>query len=103
MLGFLGLGQFDVQKAILEERPHAAAIHRTGDDDPPLKRAIIDFHLAERTALLAAGIFPMAPHQQQAVVQGDFEIVLLDDPACTELLSTFIVEHPDLWNEDIGL
>src|SRR5579863_1001355 len=31
------------------------------------------------------------------------EIVVLDDPACTELLSTFIVEHPDLWNEDIGL
>jgi creatinine deaminase len=31
------------------------------------------------------------------------EIVLLDDPACTELLGAFILEHPDLWNEDIGL
>jgi creatinine deaminase len=31
------------------------------------------------------------------------EILVLDDPACTELLGTFILEHPDLWNEDIGL
>jgi cytosine/creatinine deaminase len=31
------------------------------------------------------------------------EIVLLDDPECTELLATFISRHPDLWDEDIGL
>jgi len=31
------------------------------------------------------------------------EIVILDDPGCTELLSTFIHDHPELWNEDIGL
>lgn len=31
------------------------------------------------------------------------EIVLLDDPACTELLGTFINDHAELWNEDIGL
>ncbi|HEY5112323.1 MAG TPA: nucleoside deaminase [Acidimicrobiales bacterium] len=31
------------------------------------------------------------------------EIVLLDDPACTSLLGTFISEHPELWHEDIGL
>jgi cytosine deaminase len=31
------------------------------------------------------------------------EIILLDDPACTTLLATFIKEHPELWNEDIGL
>ncbi|HEY5104834.1 MAG TPA: nucleoside deaminase [Acidimicrobiales bacterium] len=31
------------------------------------------------------------------------EIVLLDDPACTTLLATFISEHPELWHEDIGL
>jgi cytosine/creatinine deaminase len=31
------------------------------------------------------------------------EIVVLDDPACVELLGTFIREHPELWNEDIGL
>ncbi len=31
------------------------------------------------------------------------EIVLLDDVTCQELLGTFIAEHPELWNEDIGL
>jgi len=31
------------------------------------------------------------------------EIIVLDDQACTELLSTFIHEHPELWHEDIGL
>jgi hypothetical protein len=29
--------------------------------------------------------------------------VLLDDVTCQELLGTFIAEHPELWNEDIGL
>ncbi len=31
------------------------------------------------------------------------EIVLLNDPACVELLGTFITSHPELWDEDIGL
>jgi cytosine deaminase len=31
------------------------------------------------------------------------EIIILDDPACTELLGTFIHQHPELWHEDIGL
>ena len=31
------------------------------------------------------------------------EIVVLEDPACTELLATFIAGHAELWNEDIGL
>ena len=31
------------------------------------------------------------------------EVVVLDDPACRELLGTFIAEHPELWHEDIGL
>jgi cytosine deaminase len=31
------------------------------------------------------------------------EIIVLDDPACTRLLSTFIHDHPELWSEDIGL
>jgi cytosine deaminase len=31
------------------------------------------------------------------------EVVDLADPTCIELLGTFIAEHPDLWNEDIGL
>jgi len=31
------------------------------------------------------------------------EIVLLDDPRCVDLMERFIREHPDLWNEDIGV
>ena len=31
------------------------------------------------------------------------EVILLNDPACTTLLGSFIGEHPELWHEDIGL
>ena len=31
------------------------------------------------------------------------DIVILDDVRCTELLATFIDQHPELWHEDIGL
>lgn len=30
------------------------------------------------------------------------EVVLLNDPACISLMSRFIAEHPDLWDEDIA-
>jgi cytosine deaminase len=30
------------------------------------------------------------------------EVVVLDDPACIELMREFIATHPDVWNEDIG-
>jgi cytosine deaminase len=30
------------------------------------------------------------------------EIVLLDDPACTALMTGFVEKNPALWNEDIG-
>jgi len=29
-------------------------------------------------------------------------VIELDDPVCTELLGSFITEHPELWHEDIG-
>ncbi len=31
------------------------------------------------------------------------EVTVVDDPACVELMTRFIAEHPDLWNEDIGV
>ena len=31
------------------------------------------------------------------------EITTLEDAECIELLSTFTHQHPELWNEDIGL
>jgi len=30
------------------------------------------------------------------------EVTVLDDPACFSLMNTFIRDHPELWNEDIG-
>lgn len=30
------------------------------------------------------------------------EVIVLDDPACYELMQQFIREYPELWNEDIG-
>ena len=30
------------------------------------------------------------------------EVIVLDSPACIELMREFMVAHPDLWNEDIG-
>ena len=30
------------------------------------------------------------------------EIEVVDDPRCIDLMTRFIAEHPDLWNEDIG-
>jgi cytosine deaminase len=31
------------------------------------------------------------------------EVIVLNDADCTELLSTFIHAHPELWHEDIGI
>ncbi|HWC20244.1 MAG TPA: hypothetical protein VG498_24730, partial [Terriglobales bacterium] len=31
------------------------------------------------------------------------KLINLDDAECKELMKSFIREHPDLWNEDIGL
>ena len=31
------------------------------------------------------------------------ELVVLDDPECIQMMAEFVRQHPDLWNEDIGL
>jgi cytosine deaminase len=28
---------------------------------------------------------------------------ILDDPTCIDLMQDFIAQHPELWNEDIGV
>jgi cytosine deaminase len=30
-------------------------------------------------------------------------VVLLDDARCVAMMREFIAEHPELWNEDIGV
>lgn len=37
------------------------------------------------------------------MAQEGVEIVLANDPRCIELMRVFIKEHPELWNEDIGI
>ena len=36
------------------------------------------------------------------VAPAGVEVVLLDDPECVQLMSTFIAEKPEIWFEDIG-
>jgi cytosine deaminase len=31
------------------------------------------------------------------------EVVVVDDPVCVEMMTAFITENPELWNEDIGV
>ena len=35
--------------------------------------------------------------------QEGVEVVVADDGRCIELMKIFIAEHPELWNEDIGI
>jgi cytosine deaminase len=37
-------------------------------------------------------------------LQGErIDVVLADDPRCVALMRAFIAEHPELWDEDIGV
>src|SRR5689334_9031315 len=35
--------------------------------------------------------------------QAGVSLTVLDDPDCVETMRKFIAQHPDLWNEDIGV
>jgi cytosine/creatinine deaminase len=37
------------------------------------------------------------------LAENGVEVVLLDDPACVEMMTTFIAEKPEVWFEDIGV
>jgi cytosine deaminase len=39
---------------------------------------------------------------EQLFAQHGVALTVLDDPDCIALMRSFIAEHPDLWNEDIG-
>jgi cytosine deaminase len=34
--------------------------------------------------------------------QAGVRLIVLDDSECIEMMRSFIAQHPDLWNEDIG-
>jgi cytosine deaminase len=35
--------------------------------------------------------------------QRGVNLIVLNDPECVKMMSDFIREHADLWNEDIGM
>lgn len=37
------------------------------------------------------------------LAENGVEVVVLDDPECVAMMADFIADHPDLWNEDIGV
>ncbi len=37
------------------------------------------------------------------LAEAGIEVVVVDDPRCVALMERFIAEHPELWNEDIGV
>jgi len=39
---------------------------------------------------------------EELFAQNGVRVSVLDDPECIALMRSFIAEHPDLWNEDIG-
>ncbi len=40
--------------------------------------------------------------EEQLLRERGVELVLLDDPDCKKLMERFIINHPYIWNEDIG-
>ena len=60
-------------------------------------------------AILLYGIPRVVMGENRTFVGGEdllrsrgVEVVNLDLAECVELMNAFIVEHPDIWNEDIG-
>ena len=41
--------------------------------------------------------------EEELLRQRGVKVELLQEPRCVELMRRFIQNHPDLWNEDIGL
>lgn len=40
---------------------------------------------------------------EELFIRAGVKFVNLDDAECKSMMSAFIAQHPDLWNEDIGL
>ena len=39
---------------------------------------------------------------ERLLADAGVKLVVLDDAECIDMMGTFIAQHPDLWNEDIG-
>lgn len=61
--------------------------------------AVVQFGVP-RVIVGEARTFPGAP---DFLRQHGVEVIDMDDPECVSLMTRFIEENPDLWNEDIGV
>jgi creatinine deaminase len=43
------------------------------------------------------------PGRHEWLAENGVDVVVLDNPECVELMTAFIKERPELWNEDIGV
>lgn len=41
--------------------------------------------------------------EEKLLKERGVEVVVVNDPRCKQLMSTFISKNPELWNEDIGV
>lgn len=40
---------------------------------------------------------------EELFTEAGVELTVIDDPECFEMMRKFIAEHPELWDEDIGI
>jgi creatinine deaminase len=90
------------------------ALERAGRLDARVYRAAILYTTLSRCAMCSGAILlygiPRVVIGENRTFRGEEELLrsrgvsleVVDDPGCAELLGSFIRDHPELWNEDIG-
>jgi creatinine deaminase len=90
------------------------ALERAGRQAARIYRASILYTTLSPCAMCSGAILlygiPRVVIGENRTFRGEEELLrsrgvsldVVDDPACAELLASFIQEHPELWNEDIG-
>ena len=126
-------GGIPIGSALVDPQGNTVALghnERVQSDDPTAHAETVCIRHAGRrrdwhTLTLASTLSPCAMctgtavlHQIPRVIIGEhqtflgredwmqqegIEIIIADDPRCKELMERFIIEHPELWNEDIGI
>jgi cytosine/creatinine deaminase len=90
------------------------ALERAGRLDARVYRAAILYTTLSPCAMCSGAILlygiPRVVIGENRTFRGEEELLrsrgvsleVVDDPGCAELLGSFIRDHPELWNEDIG-
>jgi cytosine deaminase len=90
------------------------ALEHAGRLGPPMYRASTLYTTLSPCAMCSGAILLYGIRRvvigENRTFRGEEELLrsrgvrveVLDDPSCTALLASFVREHPELWNEDIG-